>query len=83
MGKLHVGLKGIIASIYLDDLVQKTRRGQVGRVRAGRIPGGRSYGYDVVAAGDDPPLPVADMENRHCRIACRAGKFFDCASPQA
>jgi site-specific DNA recombinase len=34
VGKLHVGLKGIIASIYLDDLAQKTRRGQVGRVRA-------------------------------------------------
>ena len=53
VGKLHVGLKGIIASIYLDDLAQKTRRGQVGRVKAGRIPGGKSYGYDVVSAGED------------------------------
>lgn len=53
VGKLHVGLKGIIASIYLDDLAQKTRRGQVGRVKAGRIPGGKSYGYDVVREGDD------------------------------
>jgi hypothetical protein len=31
---------------------QKTRRGQIGRVKAGRIPGGRSYGYDVVRAGE-------------------------------
>lgn len=53
VGKLHVGLKGIIASIHLDDLAQKTRRGQAGRVRAGRIPGGRSYGYDVVVHGED------------------------------
>ncbi|KAB2913584.1 MAG: recombinase family protein [Hyphomicrobiaceae bacterium] len=53
VGKLHVGLKGIIASVYLDDLAQKTRRGQVGRVRAGRIPGGRSYGYDVATIGED------------------------------
>jgi site-specific DNA recombinase len=53
LGKLHVGLKGIIASIYLDDLAQKTRCGQVGRVRAGRIPGGLSYGYDVVGDGED------------------------------
>ena len=53
VGKLHVGLKGIIASIYLDDLAQKTRRGQVGRVKAGRIPGGRCYGYDVVRESDD------------------------------
>ena len=53
VGKLHVGLKGIIASIYLDDLAQKTRRGQAGRVRVGRIPGGKSYGYDVIADGED------------------------------
>lgn len=53
VGKLHVGLKGMIASLYLDDLAQKTRRGQVGRVKAGRIPGGRCYGYDVVAGGEE------------------------------
>ncbi|MGL4397047.1 MAG: recombinase family protein [Hyphomicrobium sp.] len=53
VGKLHVGLKGMIASLYLDDLAQKTRRGQVGRVKAGRIPGGRCYGYDVANCGED------------------------------
>jgi site-specific DNA recombinase len=53
VGKLHVGLKGIIASIYLDDLAQKTRRGQAGRVRAGRIPGGRCYGYDVLRDSEE------------------------------
>lgn len=52
VGKIHVGLKGMIASLFLDDLAQKTRRGQVGRVNAGRIPGGLCYGYDVVS-GDD------------------------------
>jgi site-specific DNA recombinase len=69
VGKLHVGLKGIIASIYLDDLAQKTRRGQVGRVKAGRIPGGKSYGYDVVSAGEDRGqrtinLPEAEIIRR-------------------
>jgi site-specific DNA recombinase len=53
VGKLHVGLKGMMSSIFLDDLAQKTRRGQIGRVRAGRIPGGRSYGYDVVLTGEE------------------------------
>jgi len=48
VGKIHVGIKGLIASLYLEDLAQKTRRGQIGRVSAGLIPGGRSYGYDVV-----------------------------------
>lgn len=58
VGKLHVGLKGIIASIYLDDLAQKTRRGQAGRVKAGRIPGGKSYGYNVVRDGEERGLRV-------------------------
>ena len=53
IGTMHVGMKGTIAKIYLEDLAQKTRRGQIGRVKAGRIPGGRSYGYNVVTVGDD------------------------------
>ena len=53
IGTMHVGMKGTIAKIYLEDLAQKTRRGQIGRVKAGRIPGGRSYGYDVVAGVED------------------------------
>ena len=40
-------------SMFLDDLAQKTKRGQVGRVKAGRIPGGRCYGYDVVPSIDE------------------------------
>lgn len=50
VNKLHVGIKGLLGALYLDDLAQKTRRGQRGRVAAGRIPGGRCYGYDVAAA---------------------------------
>jgi hypothetical protein len=53
VGKMHVGLKGMIASMFLDDLALKTRRGQVGRVKAGRIPGGKSYGYDLVPSVDE------------------------------
>ena len=46
-----MGLRAIIASSFLDDLAQKTRRGQAGRVRSGYIPGGRCYGYDIVVEG--------------------------------
>ena len=53
VGKMHVGLKGMIASMFLDDLALKTKRGQVGRVKEGRIPGGRCYGYDVVPSLDE------------------------------
>jgi hypothetical protein len=35
-------------ALFLKDLAQKTRRGQRGRVEAGKIPGGNSYGYRIV-----------------------------------
>ena len=35
-------------ALFLKDLAQKIRRGQRGRVEAGRIPGGSSYGYRIV-----------------------------------
>jgi len=35
-------------ALFLKDLAAKTRRGQAGRVVAGRIPGGNSYGYRII-----------------------------------
>lgn len=45
---LHVGLKGTMNALFLKDLADKTRRGQRGRVEAGKSGGGNSYCYDVV-----------------------------------
>jgi len=42
---LHVGLKGTMNALYLEDLAAKTRRGLEGRVRAGRATGPAPYGY--------------------------------------
>ena len=53
VSEIHVGLKGTMSALFLKDLAQKTRRGQIGRLKAGRIPGGRSFGYDVVVSADD------------------------------
>jgi site-specific DNA recombinase len=44
---------GTMAQMYLKDLAEKTRRGQLGRALKGRIPGGKAYGYDVLPAGAD------------------------------
>ncbi len=46
---MHVGMLGTMAQMYLSDLREKTRRGQLGRALQGRIPGGKAYGYDVVS----------------------------------
>ena len=48
ISELHVGLKGTMNALFLKDLAQKIRRGQRGRVEAGKIPGGSSYGYRII-----------------------------------
>ena len=48
IGELHIGLKGTMNALFLRDLAAKVRRGQRGRAAEGLVPGGRSYGYDVV-----------------------------------
>jgi site-specific DNA recombinase len=48
ISELHIGLKGTMNALFLKDLAQKTRRGQRGRVEAGKIPGGNSYGYRII-----------------------------------
>src|SRR5207253_6339919 len=45
---LHVGFKGTMNALYLDDLAEKTHRGLRGRVEAGKSGGGRCFGYRVV-----------------------------------
>jgi site-specific DNA recombinase len=45
---MHVGVMGMMAQAYISDLRDKTKRGQLGRARAGKIPGGLAYGYEVV-----------------------------------
>jgi DNA invertase Pin-like site-specific DNA recombinase len=50
--EMHWGLKGTMSALFLKTHALKVRRGQAGRVRAGRIPGGLCYGYRVVRATD-------------------------------
>jgi site-specific DNA recombinase len=50
--EMHWGLKGTMSALFLKTHALKVRRGQAGRVRAGKIPGGLCYGYRVVRATD-------------------------------
>ena len=45
IGTIHIGMGGTMSALFLEQLAEKVRRGHVGRVKAGRIPGGLSYGY--------------------------------------
>ena len=46
--KLHAGLKGLMSSLFLDNLIAHTKRGMAGVVRDGRHPGGKVYGYRTI-----------------------------------
>jgi DNA invertase Pin-like site-specific DNA recombinase len=48
---VHVGLRGLVGSLFLKDLGQKVRRGYIGRVKEGKVPGYISYGYRSVPGG--------------------------------
>jgi site-specific DNA recombinase len=56
--ELHIGLKGTMNQLYLTDLGDKTRRGQIASVLKGSIPGGRTYGYDPVYVDETTGKPV-------------------------
>ena len=49
---IHVGVMGMMAQAQLVELRGSTKRGQLGRVLKGFVPGGLAFGYDVV-----PPPP--------------------------
>ena len=53
INELHVGLKGTMNALFLTDLAAKVRRGQHGRVLAGYVPGGLSYGYSIERSIDE------------------------------
>ncbi|MGE5201897.1 MAG: recombinase family protein [Acidobacteriota bacterium] len=50
---MHIGMLGTMAQLYISDLREKTWRGQLGRVRKGRIAGGLAYGYEVLGVDGD------------------------------
>jgi len=49
---MHWGLKGTMSALFLKAHALKVRRGQAGRVRADKIPGGLCYGYRVARTTD-------------------------------
>ena len=59
--QLHTGLKGLMGELFLKQLSDKTRRGNLAVARDGRIPGGNCYGYKV-GSGEKRGLRIIDEE---------------------
>jgi site-specific DNA recombinase len=86
LGKINVAVNGLMADLYRDNLADKTRRGQVGRVIAGYNPGGLAFGYRRIAKFDDRGEPVhglREVDEEQAAIVRRIfAEFLDGRSPR-
>ncbi|TDF42482.1 recombinase family protein [Alteromonadaceae bacterium M269] len=55
---MHIGLKGTMSALFIQQLSDKTRRGLRGKVENSKSAGGIVYGYDVVKAFDGAGNPI-------------------------
>lgn len=77
VGSMHIGLGGTMSALFLEQLADKVRRGHVGRVTAGRIPGGLSYGYRKVFAFADNGEPERGLREIDEAEAAIVRRIFD------
>jgi site-specific DNA recombinase len=81
---MHIGLLGTMAQLTLSDLRDKTKRGQLGRIRQGRFAGGKAYGYDIVESGSDDDRGKRSINTDEAIIIRRIYKdFVQGKSPRA
>lgn len=64
INEMVIGFKGTMSAMFLKDLADKIRRGQRGTVERGRVPGGLTYGYDVVPTLDSR----GELDRGHRRV---------------
>jgi DNA invertase Pin-like site-specific DNA recombinase len=79
VSELHIGLKGTMGALFLKELGEKTRRGQVGRVAQGRIPGGISYGYRRVTklgVDGEPERGLREIDEAQAAVVRRIFREF-------
>ncbi|CBS87309.1 recombinase family protein [Azospirillum lipoferum] len=77
ISELHIGVKGTMNALFLRDLATKVRRGQEGRAKAGSVPAGLSYGYDVVREFDEKGEPVRGKRRVNEQQAAVIREIFD------
>ncbi|VVT07145.1 recombinase family protein [Erythrobacter sp. EC-HK427] len=77
VGSMHIGLGGTMSALFLEQLADKVRRGHVGRVKAGRVPGGLSYGYRKVFAFRDDGEPERGLREVDDAEAAIVKRIFE------
>jgi site-specific DNA recombinase len=80
VGSSHVGLRGAMSAMYLEDLVAKTMRSIEGRVHAGRAMGAPPYGYRRTTAVLRPDGEIEhglrEIEPEHAAVVRRNFECF-------
>ena len=75
--KMHTAIMGMMSEQFISDLREKTRRGQRGRVLAGKTAGGLGYGYTVKEAGE------REIEKEEAAVVVRIfSEYASGVSPQ-
>lgn len=72
--ELQIGFKGTMASLFRKDLADKIRRGQSGRIAAGRTPGNIVYGYRKTVRLDargEPERGLREIDPEQAEIVRR------------
>ena len=75
--ELKVGFRGTINAVYLSDLAKKTKRGQVGRIRAGHAAGGIGYGYRMLRELDERGEPARGKREIEPEQAAVVRRIFE------
>jgi site-specific DNA recombinase len=73
---MHVGLLGTTEQMFLTNLRDKTKRGQLGRVLKARLAGGKAYGHDVLP-GDESGYGARRINDSEAEIVRRIFRLFD------
>ncbi|MBK8161386.1 MAG: recombinase family protein [Rhodospirillaceae bacterium] len=79
VGEMEVGLKGTMNALFITEMGNKVRRGQSGRVLAGRAAGGLAYGYRVVKKYDEKGEPIRgfrEVRPDQAAVVCRIYQMF-------
>ena len=83
VGLMHVGLKGTMSALFLQDLAERTRRGLGGLIVEGKSAGGRCYGYRV-GAEDGLATGAYQIDAPQAAIVARIfSEFAAGASPKS
>lgn len=80
IGPLHIGMKGTMNAIYLQDMKEKVRRGQRARIEAGFASSSPPYGYNVVRGVIDENRRnvngVREINEEHSAVVRRVYQEF-------